>query len=440
MLKPYLILALIFSTIFSDLMAQEYSLAQAKEFAVQNHYKLLNADLDKKIAKKKIWETTSIGLPHVGANLSYRNALDLEFEFDDAALLAPGNEFLAVFGADNVSQGKLQVDQLIFDGSYIVGLKASKTYYQLREDQHQKTIQEVKKEVANAYHLVLVAERNVEILSEVVSTLDANVKETKALVENGFLEETELDQLSLMQSKINTNLRNAERNAMISKKMLKLSMGMKLDQELKLTDRLEDMISSTGLAALSEETFNIGGNTDLQILNTQRELAHLDLRRYKMQRLPTIAAYYQYQNTAYQLEFDFYKDASWLDAQNAGVVLNVPLWSSGGQGAKIKQARLELEKVDNTLSYMESALQLQFENIKSKLSAQIANYQDAQKSLEVAEKIYSRALLKQKEGMATSFEVSQLHNQLLEAQGSYINAVFELLNARIELDAIQNKL
>ena len=440
MFKPLLFLSLICLVFPSEISAQEYSLAQAKEFAIQNHYKLLNADLDAKIAKKKIWETTAIGLPHVGANLSYRNALDLEFEFDDAALLAPGNEFLAVFGADNVSQGKIQVDQLIFDGSYIVGLKAAKTYFQLAEDQKQKTIQEVKKEVANAYHLVLVSQENVAVLSSIAESLDKNVAEARAMVASGFMEETELDQLSLAQSKIKSNLRNSQRTVEIAQKMLKLSMGLPLDKELKLSDKLESMISSTGLAALSEESFNSTGNTDLQILNTRRELLYLDVRRYKMQRLPTIAAYYQYQSTAYQLEFDFYKDATWLDAQNAGVVLNLPIWSSGQQGAKIKQAKLELEKMDNTLSYMEAALQVQFDNVKSNLSTQISNYQDAKQSLTVAEKIFERAILKQKEGMISSFEVTQLQNQLLEAQGTYINSVFQLLGARIDLDALQNKL
>lgn len=158
-----------------------------------------------------------------------------------------------------------------------------------------------------------------------------------------------------------------------------------------------------------------------------------------MERLPSLAAFYQFTNTAYQLEFDFYKDANWLDAQNIGISLSVPIWSSGRQSAKIKQAKYELQKMDNSISYFESALAIQHSNGVSQLTSKIKTKANSQKGIDIAQKIYDRTVIKHKEGLASSFELTQMKNQLLEAQGQYINALFELLNAKVELDKLQNK-
>lgn len=437
LLLPLFIAAVLSGT---KVNAQEFTLAQAKEFALINHYQALNAELDLKIAKKKIWETTAIGLPQITGGASYRNALDLEFDFPDEALMQPGNEFLALFGADNITQGQLNVSQLLFDGTYIVGLKAAKTYQQLSQDQKEKTANDVKVSVSTAYHLVLVARENLKIVTESYANMEKIADETASFVAQGLLDETELDQLKLSLTRLKNSKLNAERSEKIALAMLKLNMGYEQEKELLLKDSLTGIIVETGIEALLTQDFSSSSNLDLQVLSTQRQLAKLDMQRYKMQRLPSLAAFYSGTATAYQLEFDWYKDATWLTAQNVGISLNIPIFSSGMQGAKIQQARLELEKVDNSIAHFEKAIKIQFNNALNDLTTKIEERANAKKSLVIAQKIYDRTVIKHKEGMASSLELSQIENQLLQAQGSYINAIFAMLNAKVELDKLQNKL
>jgi outer membrane protein len=429
-----------FSQNKDSINVNEFTLSQAQAFAEVNHYKAINSDLDLKISKKKIWETTAIGLPQISGSASYRHSIDLEFEFPDEALTAPGNEFMSIFGADNVSQGKLEATQLLFDGTYIVGLQAAKTYYKLSENQKEKTLVELMADVASSYYLVLIAAENVEILKKNLSNLQQSLTETEALLKQGFVEETDLDQLNLLKSKLTTSLGSAKVSKDIAIKMLKLSIGMGLEKAIVLKDDLDAVVNQTTLDALVASNFNAGNNADLNIMATQRKLLDLDLKRYKMQRLPSLAAFYQYTNTAYQLEYDFYKNANWLDAQNVGISLSVPIWSSGSQGAKIKQAQFALMKIDNQVKYFESALALQHSNSIDQLKSKIESRNNAIKSNEIAQKIYDKTAVKHKEGLASSFELTQIKNQLLEAQGAYINSTFELLNAKVALDKLQNKL
>ena len=420
--------------------SNHFTVQQAKEFALIHHYKAKNSSLDIQIAEKKIWETIAIGLPQISGAASYRNSLDLEFSFPDEAVMTPGNEFISIFAADNVSQGKLEATQLLFDGTYIVGLQAAKTYLKLSENQKTKTAIEVKTGVTSSYYLILVADENIAILEKNLLNIEQSIGETRALVKEGFLEETDLNQLELTQAKLLTSQRNSKLARAVALNMLKLNMGFPMEQELNLSDKLTTALEASGLDALTESNFNISANADFNTLTTQRKLLALDVKKYKMQKLPTIAAFYQYTNTAYQLEFDFYKGADWLDAQTIGISLSVPIWSSGMQGAKIKQAKLTLMKMDNSMNNFESATALQYDNSISELKAKMANKENAAQSVKIAQKIFDKTEIKYKEGLSSSFELTQMKNQLLDAQGMYIRSIFELLNAKVELNKLQNKL
>lgn len=419
--------------------AQDFTIKQAQDFAVENFHQSVNADLDIQKSKKKVWETTAIGLPQIKGSGSFRHAIDQELSFDDAFLLAPGNEFMKIFGSDNITQGKIDATQLLFDGSYIVGLQAAKTYVELSKNQKLKTDADVRSNVASSYHLALVAAENISILRNSLENIDASIKETKALVGQGFLEETELDQLELMASNMKSSLQDAIQSEDVARKMLKLNMGVELSKTVVLKDSLGGILDQISIDAIIAQKLDLANNPDMKVLNTQRDLLALDVKRYKFERLPTVAAFYQVTATAYQLEFKP-KDAFWLDAQNIGLSLSVPIFSSGMQNAKIKQAKLELNKIDNTVKYFENAMLVNFNNAINNLNTKHANYLNAEKSLNIAQKIYDRTVLKHKEGMASSFELTQMKNQLLQSQGGYIKALFDVLNAKAEIDKLQNKL
>ncbi len=427
-------------TLFSGITnAQSFSLKQAQDYAIENYYESVNAGLDVKKSKARIWENTAMGLPHVNALGNYRYVADLEFDFDLSGGLPPGQNFLAAFAADNVSQGKIEASQLIFDGSYIVGLQAARKYYEFTKLDNEKTNNEVKKMVSSSYYLVLVAAENIKILEGSFQNMSASITETKALVKQGFLDETELDQLILIKSDLENSLVSAQQSKEVAIKMLKLNMGLELSSELILSDSLSGIMEEINMESLLGQQFDAAGNPDLKVLEAQRDLLKLNVKRYKAQRLPTIAAFYAYQNTAYQFDWDWFKDATWYDAQNVGLSVSIPLLSSGQQGAVIKQAKLELTKMENTLQYAQRAMSVQFINALNNLNTKNTNYGNAKKSLQIAEKIFNRTQIKHKEGLSSSFELSQMKNQVLQSQGKYIQSLFDVLSAKAELDKLQNK-
>lgn len=438
--RKYLLLLLVLLTFLSQIIiAQSFTLKQAQEFAVENYFESVNASLDIQKSKAKIWETTAIGLPHVEASGNYRYAADLEFDFDLSGGLPPGQDFIAAFAADNISQGKIQATQLIFDGSYIVGLQAVSKYHEFSKANKAKTDNEVRKMIASSYYLVLVSDENIKFLKGNLGNMESSIFQTSALAKEGFIDETELDQLALMKSDLNISIQNAQQTKDIAVKMLKLNMGIDLNTEIDLSDSLLGIMEQINMTVLLEKQFNSESNVDLNVMEVRRDLLRLDLKKFKAQRLPTISAFYAYQNTAYQFDWDWLKDATWYDAQNMGVSVSVPLVSFGQQGAVIKQAKLELIKMENTLQFAEKSMGLRFNNALNNLVTKNSIYKLSEKSLDISVKIFSRTQKKYQEGMASSFELSQIKNQVLQSQGNYIKAVFDVLSAKIEIDKLQNK-
>ena len=193
------------------------------------------------------------------------------------------------------------------------------------------------------------------------------------------------------------------------------------------------------LEQLEQNSFNAANNPDFKVLQVQEELLKLDVRRYKMERLPSLGAFYQMSAQAYQIKYDFYRDANWLSSQTAGIQLKLPVFSSGMQGAKIAQAQIQLDKLRNSKSFFEKSLEIQYNNTKNTLQTKQQIFMNAQKNMVLAEKINAKTILKNKEGVASSFEILQAKNQLIEAQAKYIQSLFELLNTKAELDQIQYK-
>ncbi len=438
-MKIKIALFLLSISLWTKAQESSFTLKQAIDLALENHYKSKNADLEVLRAKKKVWETTAIGLPQISANADYQNRIKLPFDFGDLSQIPPGQEFVLLFAAPHNTNANLNFSQLLFDGTYIVGLQAAKTYKGLADVEKNRSRSEVVKEVSNAYFLVLVAKENLDLLDKSYGTLSQNLTETQALLKEGFVEETDVDQLNLLLSDIETKKIESKNQYDIALKMLQLSMGLDVDKSVVLLDDLNSVLNLINLAQLEQSTFNALNNPDFKVLQVQEELLKLDVRRYKMERLPSLGAFYQMSAQAYQVKYDFYRNADWLSSQTAGIQLKLPVFSSGMQGAKIAQAQIQLDKLRNSKSFIEKSLEIQFNNTKNTLQTKQQIFMNAQKNMVLAEKINNKTILKNKEGVASSFDILQSKNQLTEAQAKYIQSLFELLNTKAELDQIQYK-
>ena len=264
---------------------QNFSLAQAQNYALENNYDKVNAESDLLIAKKKVWETTGIGLPQVNFEAKIQNFIDLPTSLIPASAFnpsAPADEYAELkFGTNYNNSATITANQLLFDGSYLVGLKASKVYKEFSEKNITKTEIQVKEDVAQAYYLVLVAEKNKKILEEVATTTEKLLNETTKIYEEGFAEEQNVDQLKLTLNDINNSLAYAEQQLSIAKNLLKFQLGYEIKNKIGLTDNIEALLKLTDPENSISKEFDVSSNIDYQMIKVNEELMKLNFNKEK---------------------------------------------------------------------------------------------------------------------------------------------------------------
>jgi len=419
------------------------SLQDAQEFAVEYNTEVKNAQLEVKVADKKVWETTAQGLPQVSASGSYNNNLSLATQLLPAVIFGgPEGEYVEVqFGTQHNFTGTVSVNQLVFSGPYIVGLQAAKVYKSLSKQQSKQTRLDVKANVANTYHLILLSEENKKILKKNLANLEKTLNDSKKMFENGMIEETEVDQVQISVTSLENSIKSVQRQLESFYNLLKIQLGIPLDRPVQLKQSLESVVSNTNLDKTVSEDFSVQNTIGYQLADTQVKLEELDLKRQKANFLPNLSAFYNFNENAMRNEFNFFDfDEEWYQSSILGFQLNIPIFSSGQRYSKVKQAQLQLEKAKNNRELAKKNLKNGYIQARNNYMNAYETYISDQENKELAKKVLDRTNKKYKEGMVTSMELTQANDKYLETQSNYINSLVQLLNAKVQLLKILNAL
>ncbi|NQX96447.1 MAG: TolC family protein [Flavobacteriales bacterium] len=443
MKKIIIILSIFF--IAESVFAQnitEFSLEQAKKHALEHNYNNQKSKLDIKIAKKKIAEIRAVGLPQVSAEAKVQKFLDV------ATSLAPANAFNPAapagelaelqFGLNYNNSVGITASQLIFDGSYIVGLQAAKTYRDVSINNQIKTEVELKEAITQAYFTVLVAQENTEVLNQSLVSTEKMLVESKALYEVGLIEEQSVDQLMLTTNELKTYVGIAEGQIEFAEKLLKLQMGIDIDSIISLSDNIDVFVNDISLEPLKQE-FNIANHIDFQLIEGNVRLMKLNLRKEKYSFLPSLNAFFNHQQQNMSNEFDMFSGGDWYPMTVIGASLKLPILAGGSRLSKMSQAKVEFDKAKIDAKLVAQNLKYQSQLAKSNYETEYETYSNQKSNLELAKKIYGKTVKKYKEGVASSLELSQTQNQYLNTEGKYIKSLFDLLKAKSELQKSYGK-
>jgi len=449
--------------------AMSFSLKSAQDYALKNNATVKNAKIDIEIAKKKIWETTAIGLPQINSKFSYSYMITLSGILDELnSLSSIGTDFGEVFGMlgalgaqshntyvlhklDSIQKASagssstamptdaqmrwgltydITATQLIFSGAYLVGLQTTKVFKQLSDISVDKTENDLLEQVSNAYFLVLIAQENKNILDSSYNNTSRILDYIKSMNKEGFNEETDVDQLQITLSTLKNTLDMITRQVEVAKNLLKFQMGIPLENNITLTDNLNSLISASDFAGLGLKEFKVENNSDYLLMATQEKLAGLNLKLQKSTFLPDMAIFYQH-------EENFNKNSiSFTPPNMVGFGINIPLFGSGMKLAKVSQAKLGLEKAQNLKQHIANGLQTSFSDAKASFLTAYNKYLNLKENVVLANKIYNKSVIKYKDGIIGSLELTMAQNQYLQAQSSYYTSIIELTTAKSKLEKL----
>ncbi|NVJ72544.1 MAG: TolC family protein [Flavobacteriaceae bacterium] len=419
-----------------------FTLEEALKFAYENNTQMINADRDVQAAYAQKWATIASGLPQINAAGAYQDQIKLPVSLLPAEIFGgeAGTYIPVTFGQKMNMSASATLNQKIFDGSYIVGVQAIKTYIDISGNALKKTRQEVKKAVVSAYGNVLLLNESATIVAKNISNLKENVEEAKQLFKQGFVEEEQLEQLQITLSNLESQERNVKRLQSISKQLFNLLLGLPLNNQTELLDDLESLAAKNLLAAKDPIDFEIFSNIDYQIAVNMKEQKRLELKLERSKYLPTLNAFVNYSTNAFGNEFNFFSsEQNWFDASVFGLNLNVPIFSSFMKRAYTKKAKIAFDQSQSNLKEAEKKIQLQFEQSKSQFQLAAENYKTSKENLSLAQRIENKNSIKYKEGLISGFDLRQAQLQLYEAQRSYLESMLAVINSKTELETLTEK-
>ena len=431
----------VMSLSFSQEMTKRFSLDEAIAYAITNSYNARTAANAIVAAKQKKWETTTIGLPQISAKIDYQNWLIQQLSLLPGELAGgdPGTFIPVAFGTKQTINAAVTLNQLIFDGSYLVGLQSAKTYLKISEQAKEKTALSIREAVINAYGNVLVAERSIDILQRNLVILEKNLRDTQKIYENGFTEEEDVEQLQITLTNVKSQLKKTIRLKVIGYKMLNLSMGNSIDTSLELTDNLDTLIDKNIQLSLLSESFDSDNHIDFKIAENDREGKRLLMQLERSKALPSLSAFVNFGYVGNANSFDFLNGSQkWFDSSMLGLSLHVPVFSSFKRRSRTKQAKIELENSDIQLIEIKERLNLGVAKAKSDYQFSIEQYDASMKNLRLAERIEKKQQVKFFEGVSSSFELSQAQNQLYTQQQNYIQSMLEVIAKKAALENALN--
>jgi len=432
----------------SNTSAVSITLMDAQNYAVQHSYNIKMAKDDITTAKKKIWETTAIGLPQVSGKVSYQNIFSVpSLNLGQALYVAKDQNNVPITKGSDLNQFfhdtpslplgvqqnttfDLTVSQLIFSGEYLVGLQASKAYLDFSTRSETKTEIDAVDNVTKAYYLCLVVEENKNILDSSYQLINKTASEIRATYQQGLVEETDADQFDLNAATVKNALQVMTRQLETAKRLLKFQMGMDLDQDVVLTEKLGAIINKVNFEAIAPQPLDVKKNIDYKVMETNEELNRLSFRREQSKFLPTIAAFYRYERLANEPEFNF-------NPPNViGLSVDIPIFSSGMRISRVQQAKLALVKSQTQKKQVEDGLHMEYETAKNDYASSLEKYLTVKDNLALAKKIYDKTIVKYRQGVSSSNDLTLIQNQYLTNQSNYFQAVYDLLSAKQRLEKV----
>lgn len=433
---------LLFSIGFSQDIPNSFTLQEAIDYALENNRNAINASKDIDAAKKQKWETTATGLPQLNAAVNYQNFLKQQVSVVPAEFFGgnPGEFAEVIFGTKQNATASATLNQLLFDGSYIVGLQSAKVFLQISENAKVKTDLEVRKAVIEAYGNVLLAKESVTIAEKNIKVIEKNLNDTKKIYENGLGEEENVEQLQITLSNLESNLNNAKRLLSIAKQMLNITMGIEFNSDIQLMDSLETLtLQNISLETLNE-VISVENTIDYKIASNDKISKELLVKLEKSRALPSLSASLNGGYNSFSDEFTFLdNDNDWFGFASVGVNLSVPIFSSGRRSAATQRAKINLEKAQNNLTETEQRLKLQIASAQSNYRFAVEDYENKKRNLSLAERIENKNQVKFFEGIGTSFELQQAQTQLFGAQQDLLQSMLSVINSKATLETLTNQ-
>ncbi|UXX79518.1 TolC family protein [Reichenbachiella carrageenanivorans] len=412
-----------------------FSLEEAINYALDNNQRVKNAQLEEEIADRQVGEIIADGLPQLNANAN----LFYNYKIQQSLIEADGNfppgvpagETVALeFGIPYTSSFDVALSQMLFDGSFFIGLEAAKTFTQLSKKDHIKTKIDVAEAVSKAYFLVLVNRERFGLIERNYSRLDSLLSDTKVMYSSGFAEKIDVNRVQVQFNNVKVEKENYEQVLNVSESLLKFQMGLNHSEELELTSTIEG-IDYFDFADAANFTYE--QRVEYDQMNINKELKELDIKNVRAKYYPKLDLIATYgQNTGNTSFGDLFSD-QWFGLGAIGVKATVPIFDGLRKRRQVQQRQLQVQQIDYSLNLLKNNIDVEIESALADYNRSIEMMEAQRENMELSQEVYEVAKIKYNEGVGSNIEVIDADATYKQAQINFYNALYDALVSKIDL-------
>lgn len=416
----------------------QLNLKETLEYALENNVDAKNAKLEVMISQTTIKEETAAGLPQLNGTvgINYNPLVQVMFVPNEGFFADPNNPADVVplrFGVSNSANVGVNLSQMIFDGSFFVGLRAAKTYKALTEYDRVKVENDLIENVKKAYYGVLVNAERIKLSQANLTRIDSLLEETKALNEAGFTEKVDVSRIQVQRNNTFSQLKRSITAYDISKQLLKIQLGLPKNYDIVITETLAELNPADDVAAL--QVMEGAPRVEMDQLETNLELTQLDLKYNTSQYMPTIDLSANFVRSGAGDSFgSSFKSINWFSSSAIGVTMNIPIFDGLSKSARIQRNRIQLQQLENQRFYLGQNIQLEIYQAKENLANDLEMLAVQKESMELAKEVYDISKIKYNEGVGSNLEVVEADAALIESEINYLGALYDGLISKVDLE------
>lgn len=428
-----------------SLQAQQvnnFTVQQAVDYAKKNSVQVKNALLDYKIQQQTNREITAVAYPQLNASGMFQDFLNIPTSLIPAAFTggAAGTFIPVKFGTKYNVTGGFDVSQLLFDGQVFVGLKARPIALDFYTKQTEVTEEMINVNVQKIYYQLVVGRQQMTSIDANIERFQKLLKDTKEIFKQGFAERLDVDKVTVQLNNIQTEKIKVQNQLDAGNAGLKFLMNMPQKDTLVLTDSIsENKIKDNILG----DAYKYEDRKEYQLLSLGIKLGELNVKRYRLSFLPTLAAFGSYSKNAQRQQFNFFKGGSegqWFPTSLIGLKLTVPIFDGFAKSARVKKAKLELEKTTNNLEQLKASIDYDVVQAKLKITSSVVTMDNQKKNMQLAEQVYNTTKKKYESGLGSNQEIYNAQAELKVAQNNYYAALYDAIIAKIDYQKAIGKL
>jgi outer membrane protein TolC len=437
-----LLLAFIAAWIVTNARAQSaFSMEEAVDYAIKNHASVKNALVGMQDAELQIKEIKYAGMPQINGQFAFTYNAIVPTSVLPANTFnpqAPEGEITKVrFGVPWGGQAGVGINQLIFDATWLVGLRAADTYRKMAAQEMEKSKVDIAENVKKAYYSVLVAEQRALIFDLNIERLDTAIMQTEQYFKQGFVEKIDIDRLNVQRNNLVTEKQKINNLIQLTYQLLKFQMWYPIEQKLSLRDKLNiDTVKL--LRSVVVDDVNPSNRIEFSQIETSRKLTSLNIERIQKGIFPSVA--FNGSLGAGHGNPVFNPFERWFPSSALTLAVRIPIYDSGVRKVQVERQRLNLIKLDNGVEMLKESFRLQNEQAKTNLKNGFESLDVQSRNMDLAQEVLKVSKIKYLQGVGSNLEVVNAESDLKQAQNNYFSALYDVLIAKVDLDKAQGKL